>query len=379
MTPWTRVPGAAVALCVATGTFLLTVSAGSGVSGQSQAQFTAAINYVELPVRVVDRQGRFVTGLKTADFSVAEDAVNQPLAATEEVHIAGHPPRQVQASRGGDTPQADQGPPGVYVVLVDDNHLSRDVSSKTAAALKTFIQDALRPTDRVGVAFTSGAKGQDVTENHDLALAVVQVVHGQFDAHEPPAVKEVRAATVLMNIVSIVQMLSSDTHRWSTTLVLVTSGVGCVAAPRASDVGVLQCGTRLADAVQAARVAGVTIVAIDPAGLTNPRFAEPSEIRNGQGQLTLSGAARPTGSDNVFEAMHVLANETGGFVTANAEPLAKAFERVVRESGSFYRIGYYSTHDGEPSKIGTNLVVRVSKSGVILTYQTRRSPIARPR
>jgi VWFA-related protein len=367
-------------LYVATGTFALTVIAsGSGASEQSQPQFTAAVNYVELPVRVVDRQGRFVTGLKTADFSVAEDAVNQPLTAAEEVHLTGREARQSQASRVGDTPQVEQGPPRVYVVLVDDYHLSREVSSITAAALKTFIQEQIRPTDLIGVVFTSGARGQDVTADHDLALAVVPALHGQFDAHEPPVAKEQRAATVLMTIVSIGRALASDTDRGSTTLVLVTSGVGCVASPRASDIAVLRCGSRLSDAIEAARGSGVTIDAIDPAGLANPHWAEPSEMRNGQGQLTLSGAARPTGSDNIFDATRVLADDTGGFVVANGEPLMKAFERVTRESGSFYRLGYYSTHDGEPGKIGTNLVVRVSKSGVSLTYQTRRSPRARPR
>src|SRR6266480_122016 len=50
------------------------------VASQSQPTFRTGINYIELPVRVTDRQGNFVRDLKQADFQVFEDGWKQDIS-----------------------------------------------------------------------------------------------------------------------------------------------------------------------------------------------------------------------------------------------------------------------------------------------------------
>ena len=46
-----------------------------------QPTFHAEINYVELPVRVLDAKGNFIRDLKQADFHIFEDGTPQQIAA----------------------------------------------------------------------------------------------------------------------------------------------------------------------------------------------------------------------------------------------------------------------------------------------------------
>jgi hypothetical protein len=48
----------------------------------SQPTFRTGINYVELPVRVIDRKGNFVRDLKPADFQVFEDGRQQDITTS---------------------------------------------------------------------------------------------------------------------------------------------------------------------------------------------------------------------------------------------------------------------------------------------------------
>lgn len=50
---------------------------------KAQPTFRAGINYVELPVRVTDRQGNFVQDLRQSDFNVSEDGWKQDTRRTK--------------------------------------------------------------------------------------------------------------------------------------------------------------------------------------------------------------------------------------------------------------------------------------------------------
>jgi hypothetical protein len=64
-------------------------------SGQGQAQapqqppitFRAEVNYVEVDARILDREGKFITGLQAADFQVFEDGKPQKITAFSLVNI----------------------------------------------------------------------------------------------------------------------------------------------------------------------------------------------------------------------------------------------------------------------------------------------------
>jgi VWFA-related protein len=74
------------------GTLILSTVAVAGVSAQQPGpQFygEAYVNTVEVPVRVVDREGRPVTGLRIDDFEILEDGLPQTITNFREVHGAG--------------------------------------------------------------------------------------------------------------------------------------------------------------------------------------------------------------------------------------------------------------------------------------------------
>src|SRR5262245_42828805 len=54
---------------------------------QPQITFRAEVNYVEVDARVLDKDGKFVSGLKPEDFQVFEDGKPQKIAAFSMVNI----------------------------------------------------------------------------------------------------------------------------------------------------------------------------------------------------------------------------------------------------------------------------------------------------
>src|SRR5438046_6376680 len=56
-------------------------------AAQSQPTFRTGINYIELPVRVTDRQGNFVRDLKQTDFQIFEDGWKQDIAIFNMIDV----------------------------------------------------------------------------------------------------------------------------------------------------------------------------------------------------------------------------------------------------------------------------------------------------
>src|SRR5262245_58371653 len=58
-----------------------------GQDEQPPPTFRSEINYVQLPVRVLDASGRFVSSLTQADFQILEDGKPQTISAFTSVDI----------------------------------------------------------------------------------------------------------------------------------------------------------------------------------------------------------------------------------------------------------------------------------------------------
>src|SRR4029453_6669594 len=98
-------------------------------------------------------------------------------------------------------------------------------------------------------------------------------------------------------------------------------------------------------AAQAAR-SGVTIYAIDGRGLINGLSANPDVIR--------PGAARAANFDTGEDGPNILAQGAGGFVVRQIDELSRAFGLIVRDTSTYYVIGYQPDNpkmDGKVRKI----------------------------
>src|SRR5690349_17331283 len=95
---------------------------------QPPITFRAEINYIEVDARVLDQQGKFVTGLKPEDFQVFEDGKPQKVSAFSLVNIPlERAARPLFASKPiePDVRNNMQAADGrIYVIMLDDLHTS---------------------------------------------------------------------------------------------------------------------------------------------------------------------------------------------------------------------------------------------------------------
>ena len=128
---------------------------------------------VRSDVTVVDKQGRFVDGLKPEQFELRVDGRVQPITFFERV-TAGSPDEEKQLAAAempnrsvptrSDETAADKteravGRGRVIFFFVDDVHLDGDSLSRARTGLVHFVERQMRTTDRVAIISTSGQVG----------------------------------------------------------------------------------------------------------------------------------------------------------------------------------------------------------------------------
>lgn len=144
---------------------------------QPPVTFRAEVNYVEVDARVLDAQGRFITGLTANDFQVLEDGQPQKVTAFSVVNLpVERAPRPLFASRPIEADVATNltGVDGrVYVIVLDDLHTNVQRSPRVRAAARQFIERYVGANDLAAVVHTSGRSdaGQEFTNNPRRLLA----------------------------------------------------------------------------------------------------------------------------------------------------------------------------------------------------------------
>ncbi len=147
---------------------------------QVPGAFRSAITMVPVDVRVVDRNGRPVTGLERSDFTILEDGVPQEIAHFEARALTAHPPAAGEATPalrrapGGDVAGQDH---RIFLILLGRGRLREP--SGALDALRQFVGERLLPQDQVAV--FAWDRATDFTTDHERIARVL----GQFDrVHE---------------------------------------------------------------------------------------------------------------------------------------------------------------------------------------------------
>ncbi len=370
-----------------------------------QPTFHAEINYVELPVRVLDAKGNFVRDLKQADFQVFEDGVPQTIASFSLVDLpapsrgaALRPETTIPTVLSVDALQKLEG--RIYLFVIDDYHIRPQYSSRAKQLVKTFINERLGAGDAAAMVFTSGIKSQDFTQSHAALLAALDRFNGMFDTDEPGPMKEMKARSIVKTIADFSTALGAIKGKHKAVL-FVTPGVGCgtsrqvladadrIGSPGSTDLSsegnglnssasltTILCSTEIRNGVQAAAHGDVSVYSLDPRGAQNPGFVSPAiDGRGGPGAAMEKMQAAEGFGLNIFDGMHVLADDTGGFAVTGTNTFTKAFDRIVAENSSYYLIGYYSGNDKADGTLRKN-VITVSSPNVQVLY---RAAYAAPR
>ena len=346
---------------------------------QTPPTFQTAVNYVEFSVRVVDARGNFVRDLQQADFQVFENRQRQTIAKFELVDLP--LPNPIRPATKSPTPPDPTSEPlstdvlrqldgRLYVFLLDDYHLPSEHSSRTKSIVGSFIRERMGPNDAAMIVFASGVRGQVFTQDQDLLLSAIDRFRGIFDYREPGHVREIKARAVVHTMRDVATAVEPVQGRRK-VLIYVGMSVGCAVSHEtagAGDPGFVQgkenlsaagtgaapdakqrifCKDEISDTVRQLTRAGTVVYSLDPRGGShNPAWVSPTiDGRGGPGPAQSRAALVEPGRPSIFDGFHVIADQTGGFAVTGTSKFEPVLDRIVRESSSYYMIGYYSTNE----------------------------------
>ena len=148
---------------------------------------------VQTDVTIVDKRGRFVSGLSADDFELRVDSKLQSLSFFEEIAAGSvDEEKQLAAARNGD-PAAlaklqrtsgsatDRG--RVVFFFVDDVHLASDSLNRARSVITHFVENRMTAKDRVAVVSTSGQIGflQQLTDSKTVLRAAISRLDSKYN------------------------------------------------------------------------------------------------------------------------------------------------------------------------------------------------------
>jgi VWFA-related protein len=321
--------------------------------------FRSEISYVQLPVRVLDARGEFVSGLTQSDFQVFEDRVPQTITAFTAVDIPvvevdsavpNGPLAGADAVASNEYTEVDG---RVYVFVLDNKTMDAATSLRTRHLLRGFIQDHIKANDIVGIVMTGTGRGQHLTRNRRLLDEAIE--RFMSDASNPADHQEYRVLDV---IAATAEWMGAIKGRRK-ALVLVTGSQLCpLIELDSAQAG--SCADDLRNVLRRTMEADVSIYSIDPRGLVATSGAPAEKTES---QEWYSVVAR-----GPLDGARYLAEQSGGFALLNTNSLSAGFARIVRENSSYYLLGYYSTNGRADGKLRRN-EVRLSRRGMQIVYR----------
>jgi VWFA-related protein len=332
--------------------------------------FQTSINYVVLPVRVLNADGQFVRGLSPGDFVVREDGKHQTIASFNLVDIPFIAAEALTANEGELEPVAsNQGAEingRVYGFVVDDLFLQANDTLKLRNLLRRFILEKMSANDVGAMVLTSRLRYQNFTQNRRLLIDAVDAVVGSFDPKlDAPAVqvydRRRRAA-----IAHAARWLGAVQDRQK-AMVIMSPSFGCVLRTDArrqtvDDGKPTTCG----EIFEAAVRSGVSIYTFDSRGPVAPTCAT-AEFSGETCFGPTVGSARSAWA-GALSGARTLAEETGGFAVFSTNSFDMYFDRMVQENSAYYLIGYYSTKNRTDGSFREH-EIKVNRPGVRVVHR----------
>lgn len=392
-----------------------------------EVTFRVEVNYVEEDVRVVDRDGNFVRGLKQEDFQVFEDGrpqkvqtfgmVDIPIVPIRKPLFLGPDAMPLEPDVASNKQVLDG---RLYLIVLDDYHIAPLRTQNARNLARRFVLEKLGPDDQAAVVTTSALTkaSQEFTQNRRFLTEAIDNVVGQKlpsagvtrnerrsreeagkdpDTGEPREItpenrftddldapqRTYQARSALNSLRAIAEWMSAIQGRRK-AIILISEGVdynvydmftgGNPSIFNFDNFNMVQQETW--DTISAASRSNVQIYPVDPRGLTN-MAQEDIEISG------LAPGALGLGPRQLFQELNTsqmnlrqLAEETGGVAAVGSNDFNAAFDRIVQENSSYYVLGYYSTNERRDGKL-RNISVKVA--GYPDSQVTYRKRYAAPR
>ena len=397
-------------------TLVLLLSAGSQAQRQAvqqqpqpppeeqpqQPTFRAEINVVRVDVIVTDRDGNPVTDLQADDFEVFEDDTPQTIDSFRLVHLTGTPEPGAEPARpirsGFDEErEAAREDVRLFAIFFDDYHVRFENAVRVREALINFISTQLGPLDMVSVMYPlTPLDAVQMTRNHDSIVAAIERFEGRKYEYEPRNLFEQQYANYptsvverIRNEVSLSGLTALVTHlgglrEGRKALILVSEGYTNYLPPQLRDryAGVPELGNPnqlnplagdgpleqmsamsaaldimrdLRYVFNEANRGNTAIYAVDPRGLAVSEFDV--------SQPTISTRTDARALRTTIDTLRTLAEETDGRAIVNQNEVGPGLRQMVRDSSTYYLIGYNSTQAPSDGKFH-EIKVRVKRDGM---------------
>lgn len=368
------------------------VSAGVYLSADAQEPqpeppvFRSGTDLVQVDVAVLDGRRQPVTGLTAADFVVLEDGEPREVETFAAVDLAdrivatdaawmSEVPHDVADNRITDQE-------GRLVVLLMDRSIPVGPPTLIARQVATAAVEELGPGDMAALVSTGGGVPQNFTADHTRLLRAInqrdwstgvglEAAEISDAIHAEGLFTELTDGRCLCGLCSqqaitrIADALT-DLPRRRKSIFFIGSNLTIQAGPQLQQAE-LGCGMKLEDARKAMFDAldrsGVTVHAIDPSGLNlvGPTTQAASTLRGGRAQVARAQAV-DTHLQNQGE-LGILPDRTGGRTVMNTNGPEDRVPEIIRESQSYYLLGFRPSDAGEPGRV-RSIEVKVDRRGV---------------
>lgn len=353
-------------------------------------------NLIQAGVTVLDKQGRFVGGLKPEQFEVRVDGKPQTISFFDQV-VAGSSEERVRlaAARGvkasgAATPNPVGALPDhgrVVLFFLDDLHMSPESIRRARKMLEHFIESAMGPNDLAAVASASGQLGflQQLTDNKGVLrvaasrlgpqhlatndgqipamteyIAKSIVVEGDRDVLETYVLPLMREGIRRPMAETAVKTRAQAIHQAATEVTRNTlrslhsmirrlstlpgrKQVFFISDGFLLNVSDSNTGDMLRNITDAAVRSGFVLYTIDSRGLSTDSWIDAeSPLPVGDNSQALFRATRGEMSASQ-EALYVLAEQTGGRAELNTNAPTKSLSRMLNEAAAYYVLAWQPT------------------------------------
>ncbi len=395
-----------------TGAVLTAFALAEGLAAQQrpaprpQTTFRGGVTYVEVDAYVTNAHDDPVADLTVNDFELIDAgspqrittfaAVNLPIVHGGSLPAAAGPIQQ--GARTNLTPEGR-----IYLVVLDDLHVDGTRTPAVRTALRRFVEQDLGPTDMTAIVSTSGRldASAEFTTDRRLLIDVIDRFMGQklpsatvgqiqaarderfqegfkqgsqkkavslpaFGPDSNAQERVFRARRTMATLRRLSDFLGGVTGRRK-ALVLVSEGVDAqvnrMKDERLGDVGnngrIAPLVAETQNALRAAARGNITVYAVDPRGLADSSADLIETTAFGPiGIVSMQDELRTS-----HDSLRVLAENTGGFAALDHNGLSTAFDRIVRESSTYYLLGFSPANADSDGRYHT-LKVRVKRPGL---------------
>jgi VWFA-related protein len=371
--------------------------------GSDSPVFRTGISFIRVDVIVTDGDGRHVRDLEVEDFELFEDGEPQTVESFQLVEISAVPasdaePARPVINRYDEEREAARADTRVFVIFFDDYHVRWENGVRAGRVLAEFLRNNLYPTDLVGIMHPlTPLVDVRLTRNHNSIFEAAENFFGRKYDYKPLNMYEQRYVQYpteiverLRNDVSLSALEGLMIHMGGLregrkNVLLISEGFSNYVPPelRSSNAemfsGVSQGPVSinpiedtlqffsdqglffdLRDVFSTANRFNTAIYSLDPRGLAISEYdmSQPLVNRNAD-----RNALRST-RDTLF----VLADETDGRAITNTNDLKPGLEQMLRDSSTYYLLGYNSSRSPTDGKYH-EIAVRVKRDGVDVRHR----------